>query len=129
MFKTEIKENLDYKAQFIVDVQNCEFKVVINKEYEEDKSEIVEEILSENRERIEAWVKEWKEKEVEKVINWYVSKEEKNIYLIKRAYWLDYGQMQLRHTDFGPILYLNPYIKEENIADELMKVMCYKGWV
>ncbi|MDO4282341.1 MAG: hypothetical protein Q4D02_01780 [Clostridia bacterium] len=129
MFETEIKENLECKSRFIVDLENCKFKIVINKNYEENAQEIVEKTLEERREQINSLAKEWKEKEIEKVINWYVSKEEKNIYLIKRAYWLDYGQMKLRHTDFGHILYLNPYIKEENIADELMKVMCYKGWV
>lgn len=129
MFETEIKDNLECKSKFIVDLENCKFKVIIDKECEEESQEIIEEILNKNRESIETYVKEWKEKQVEKVINWYVCKEEKNIYLIKRAYHLDYGQIQLRHTDFGPILYLNPYIKEENIADELMKVMCYKGWV
>ena len=129
MFETEIKENLNCRSKFIVDIQNCKFKLEINKDYEEEVQEIIEEILKENRESIEAWVKEWKEKQVEKVINWFVYKEERNIYLIKRAYWLDYGQIRLQHTDFGPILYLNPYIKEENVADELMKVMCYKGWI
>ena len=52
MFETEIKENLNCRSKFIVDIQNCKFKLEINKDYEEEVQEIIEEILKENRESI-----------------------------------------------------------------------------
>lgn len=119
MFETEIKENLNCRSKFIVDIQNCKFRLEINKDYEEEAQEIIEEILKENRESIEAWMKNWKENEIEKTIYEYC--ENDKTYQIVRAYYLECGQIQFRKTETQATILVNPYIKDKDILDKIQE--------
>ncbi len=59
--------------------------------------------------------------EYEKTIEWGIVK--KKIYQIKKAYYLNFGQIQLRKSDFGYTILVNPYVKDEEIAEAIYNKM------
>ena len=107
----------DTPVNFYFDLENCKFGCIFNQINKDKEKEYTEKKLLEKKEIIKSWVKEWKEKRVEKTIMWGTVN--KKIYQIKRAYYLDIGQINLRKTDFGYTILVNPYIKDKEIAEAI----------
>ena len=97
--------------------ENCKFGLLLNLTNAHKEKEYTLKFLEEERERIEREDSEWKEKKIEKVIDYHVFNGK--IYLIKRAYYLDYGQIQARESDFGMTILVNPYIKDKEVLDKI----------
>lgn len=107
------------EIRYYFSLEECKFGLILNKTNAHKEKEYTLKFLEEERERIELYVKDWKENGKEKVVNWYVF--EGKIYLIKRAYYLDYGQIQARESDFGTTILVNPYIKDKDILDKIQE--------
>lgn len=105
------------ELRFYFNWENCKFGLILNLTNAHKEKEYTIKFLEREREYIERHVKEWKENKVEKGIKWYVAGGK--IFSIKRAYYLDYGEIQARYTDFGMEILVNPYIKDKDVLDKM----------
>lgn len=104
-------------VNFYFDLENCKFGCIFNQRNKDKEKEYTEKKLLEKKEIIKSWFKEWKEKRIEKTIMWGTVN--KKIYQIRRAYYLDIGQINLRKSDFGYTILINPYIKDTEVAEAI----------
>lgn len=111
----------DTPVEFYMNIEEYKFGCIFNQRNKDKEKEYTQKILMECRETINAWFKEWKKKRIEKVVNYYVLNG--RIYLIKRAYYLDVGEIKAQKSDFGLTILVNPYISDNNILDQIYRII------
>ncbi len=107
----------DTPVEFYINIEDCKFGCIFNQRNKDKEKEYTQKILIENKETIKAWFEEWKQERVEKIVNYYVLNG--RIYLIKRAYYLDVGEIKAKRSDLGLTILVNPYISNKDILDEI----------
>lgn len=118
MFENIIYDDYsDTPVDFYFDLENCKFGCIFNQRNKEEEKEYTQKILIKNKEAIKAWFEDWKQERVEKIVNYYVLNG--RIYLIKRAYYLDVGEIKAKRSDLGLTILVNPYISDKDILDEV----------
>lgn len=100
------------EIRYYFSLEECKFGLMLNKTNAHKEKEYTLKFLEEERERIELYVKDWKESGVEKIIDYKVLNGK--IFLVKRCYSLNYGEVKYRQRDLGYEILINPYVKDKD---------------